>query len=74
MIFADADAVIINKLDLLPYLDFDILAFRHTAEGLNPKVKFFELSCKTGMGIENWCFWLLNEVETNARKIINKGG
>lgn len=74
MIFADADAVIINKLDLLPYLDFDILAFRHAAEGLNPKVKFFELSCKTGMGIENWCSWLLNEVEPNARKIINKGG
>ncbi len=74
MIFADADAVIINKLDLLPYLDFDILAFRHAAEGLNAKVKFFELSCKTGMGIENWCSWLLNEVETNARKIINKGG
>lgn len=61
MIFADADAVIINKLDLLPYLDFDILAFRHAAEGLNAKVKFFELSCKTGMGIENWCSWLLNE-------------
>lgn len=74
MIFADADAVIINKLDLLPYLDFDILAFRHAAEGLNAKVKFFELSCKTSMGIENWCSWLLNEVETNARKITNKGG
>ncbi|MFB0557045.1 MAG: hydrogenase nickel incorporation protein HypB [Dehalococcoidia bacterium] len=74
MIFADADAVIINKLDLLPYLDFDISAFRHAAEGLNARVKFFELSCKTSMGIENWCSWLLNEVETNARKIINKGG
>ncbi len=74
MIFADADAVIINKLDLLPYLDFDIPAFKNALVNLNPKVKIFEVSCKTSMGIENWCSWLLNEVETNARKITNKGG
>jgi len=68
MIFADADAVVINKLDLLPYVDFDIPAFRSAVEGLNPKVKFFEVSCKIGAGIEDWCSWLLNEVEANAHK------
>jgi len=70
MIFADADAVVINKIDLLPYVDFDIPAFRHAAEGLNAKVKFFELSCKTSMGIENWCSWLLNEIKANSQKLI----
>ena len=60
MIFADADAVVINKADLLPYVDFDIAVFRRAIEGLNSKVKFFELSCKTGAGIESWCSWVLN--------------
>jgi len=60
MIFADADAVVINKADLLPYVDFDIAVFRRAIEGLNPKVESFELSCKTGAGIESWCSWVLN--------------
>jgi len=68
MIFADADVVIMNKLDLLPYVDFDIPAFRRTVEGLNPRVEFLEVSCKTGEGIEKWCSWLLKEVENNAQK------
>jgi len=74
MIFADADAVVINKLDLLPYVDFDIPAFRHTVEGLNPRAKFFEVSCKTGTGIEDWCAWLSDEIENHTHKIMNKGG
>jgi hydrogenase nickel incorporation protein HypB len=60
MIFADADAVVINKADLLPYVDFDIAVFRRAIERLNSKVKIFELSCKTGAGLENWCSWVLN--------------
>ena len=60
MIFADADAVVINKADLLPYVDFDIAVFRRAIERLNSKVKIFELSCKTGAGIESWCSWVLN--------------
>jgi hydrogenase nickel incorporation protein HypB len=68
MIFADADAVVINKMDFLPYVDFDIAAFCRAVEGLNPKVKFFEVSCKTGAGIEDWCSWLLKEAEVNAHK------
>jgi hydrogenase nickel incorporation protein HypB len=69
MIFADADAVVINKMDFLPYVDFDISAFRRAIEGLNPKVKFFEVSCKTGAGIDNWCAWLSNEIETHTTKL-----
>jgi len=70
MIFEGADAVIINKLDLLPYVDFDIPAFRRAVKGLNPRVEFFEISCKTGKGIETWCSWLLNEIKANSQKLI----
>ena len=51
MIFADADAAAINKLHFLPYVDFDITVFCCTVKGLNPKVQFFEVSCKIGAGI-----------------------
>ena len=68
LIFADADAVIINKMDLLPYVDFDIAAFRRSITGLNPEVEVFQLSCKTGEGIERWCSWILEQVKANATK------
>jgi hydrogenase nickel incorporation protein HypB len=68
LIFIDADAVIINKMDLLPYVDFDIAAFRRSITGLNPKVEVFQLSCKTGEGIERWCSWILEQVQTNVVK------
>jgi hydrogenase nickel incorporation protein HypB len=68
LIFADADAVIINKMDLLPHVDFNIAAFRRSIIGLNPEVEVFQLSCKTGEGIDRWCSWILEHVESNARK------
>jgi len=68
LIFNDADAVIINKMDLLPYVDFDIATFRHSIEGLNPEAEIFELSCKTDEGIERWYSWILAQVESNVTK------
>jgi hydrogenase nickel incorporation protein HypB len=68
LIFADADAVIINKMDLLPYVDFNMAAFRSAITGLNPKVEFFDVSCKTGEGIEEWCSWVSEQVRANAMK------
>jgi len=58
LIFTEADVVIVNKVDLLPYLQFDMSGFRKTVEGLNPKVKIFEVSCQTGTGLDDWCLWL----------------
>ncbi len=68
LIFIDADAVITNKMDLLPHVDFDIAAFRNSITGLNRKAEIFQLSCKTGEGIEEWCSWILRQAETNATK------
>ncbi len=58
-IFTAVDAVVINKIDLLPYLDFDLAAFRQVVMGLNADVRFFEVSCKTGEGVEEWAEWLV---------------
>jgi len=68
LIFIDADAVIVNKMDLLPYVDFDIAAFRRSIEGLNPKVEIFQLSCKTSEGIEKWCSWVSEQIKANVTK------
>ncbi len=68
LIFVDADAVIINKMDLLPHVDFDIAAFHRSVAGLNPEAEVFQISCKTGEGIEKWCSWILEQVESPAVK------
>jgi hydrogenase nickel incorporation protein HypB len=57
-IFTAVDAVVINKIDLLPYLEFDVPAFRALIAGLNPKARIFEVSCTTGQGFEEWTDWL----------------
>ena len=56
--FLAVDAVVINKIDLLPYVDFDMQAFRELITGLNPEVRIFEVSCKTGEGLNAWTAWL----------------
>jgi len=65
IIFTDADAVVINKIDLLPYLDFDLATFQKSIENLNPKVKIFRVSCNTGAGIDDWCSWVLAGLKGN---------
>jgi hydrogenase nickel incorporation protein HypB len=57
-IFVAVDAVVINKTDLLPYLDFDVAAFRQLVAGLNPEARIFQVSCVTGEGIGEWADWL----------------
>lgn len=56
--FADADVVLLNKIDLKPYLDFDTDTFYRVVTGMNPDVKIFPVSCKTGEGLEAWFAWL----------------
>lgn len=58
-IFANVDALVINKVDLLPYIPFDMPAFRRLVRGLNPDIRLFEVSCVTGAGLEAWAQWLI---------------
>jgi len=62
LMFHKADAVLINKIDLLPYLKFDTGAFSQAVKGINGNVEIFQLSCATGQGIEQWVSWLLNQM------------
>jgi hydrogenase nickel incorporation protein HypB len=57
--YRDVDALIINKIDLLPYINFDMEYFRRGVEVLNPGLVTFPLSCQTDEGLESWFEWLL---------------
>ncbi len=61
-IYRGVNALIINKIDLLPYVEFDMDYFRRGVEMLNPGVVTFPISCKTGEGIERWVEWLSAKV------------
>ena len=61
-IYRGIDALIINKIDLLPYIDFDLEYFKRGIKVLNPDVTFFPLSCTTGEGVSTWTDWLLARV------------
>jgi hydrogenase nickel incorporation protein HypB len=56
--FRKASVMIVNKTDLLPYVDCDVVALRGRALAMNPSLRVFETSCRTGEGIEAWCDWL----------------
>lgn len=56
--FLNASVLIINKVDLLPYLSCDLNTLRGNALKINPSLKIFETSCTTKAGIAEWCGWL----------------
>jgi hydrogenase nickel incorporation protein HypB len=59
--FTVVDAMVLNKMDLMPYLDFDRDAFHTAFRALNASAPVFEVSCKTGEGIAEWAEWLLQQ-------------
>jgi hydrogenase nickel incorporation protein HypB len=61
-IYRGIDVLIINKIDLLPYLEFRMDYFKQGVAALNPGLVCFELSSKTGAGFEAWMVWLKSEV------------
>lgn len=56
--FRNASVLIINKIDLLPYVNCRIEQLKHNALQINPALTLFETSCTTGAGIPEWCAWL----------------
>jgi hydrogenase nickel incorporation protein HypB len=56
--FAAADLVVVNKTDLLPYVDFDVAQFSADAATLNPAVRIVPVSASTGAGLDVWPHWL----------------
>lgn len=61
--YRGVDVLILNKVDLLPYLDFRMDFFKQGVEILNPGLETFSLSCRTGEGLEAWTEWLVARVK-----------
>jgi hydrogenase nickel incorporation protein HypB len=58
--FRNASVLIVNKTDLLPYVDSNIETLKQNALSINPDLTIFEISCRTGAGIDRWCDWLIH--------------
>jgi hydrogenase nickel incorporation protein HypB len=63
LMFQESSALVLNKIDLLPYTNADIGKMKKDSLSLNPKLKIFEVSCKTGEGIKEWADWLKSLVK-----------
>jgi len=58
LMFQESAALVLNKVDLLPYMNTDMNKVRMDSLALNPNLKIFEVSCRTGAGIDEWAQWL----------------
>ncbi len=58
LMFRESSALVLNKIDLLPYMNTNMNKVRNDSLALNPQLKIFEVSCTTGAGIEAWAQWL----------------
>jgi hydrogenase nickel incorporation protein HypB len=67
LMFRSADLVLVNKMDLLPHLDFDLELFLSNLDDVNPRAEHMLTSARTGQGVEEWCSWL------EARKAVGRG-
>jgi hydrogenase nickel incorporation protein HypB len=61
--YRGVDALVINKIDLLPYINFKMDYFQRGVEALNPGLVTFPLSCSTGEGVSAWVGWILDNVK-----------
>ncbi len=62
--FAASQVMIVNKLDLLPYVDYNVEKVKRQALAINPHLRIFEVSCRTGTGLDTWCEWLMGYVHS----------
>lgn len=61
--YRGVDALVINKVDLLPYINFRMDYFQRGVEALNPGLTTFPISCRTGEGLDAWLEWLMQNVK-----------
>jgi len=68
-IFRASDIMILTKIDLLPYVQFDVQKCMEYAKQVNPKIQIFQVSATTGLGLDNWYKWLTEKI-TNMSAVI----
>ncbi|GBC96318.1 Hydrogenase isoenzymes nickel incorporation protein HypB [bacterium HR16] len=61
-LFRTAQVTVLNKIDLMPYLDFDEEQFTADVRRLNPEIPILRVSCRTGEGVSEWTEWLLQRL------------
>ena len=66
--FRAADVLVINKVDLLPHVDFDLEKCKNYARQVHPEIRIFELSCRSGEGLDAWFAWI-KEVAISQPKL-----
>lgn len=68
VMFRAVDVVVVNKIDLLPHLDFDMDAFLSNLTAVNPRARVIMASARSGDGVEEWCSWLAGQGELLATR------
>jgi len=63
LMFQESSVMVINKIDLFPYVDFDAAKAKRDALAINKDLQIFEVSCKTGAGLEGWIKWLTDRID-----------
>lgn len=63
-IFQHAGALLLNKVDVAPAFDFDLPGYNRVLDNLNPTAARFEVSARHGQGMDEWCSWLIERIET----------
>jgi hydrogenase nickel incorporation protein HypB len=63
LMFQESAALLINKIDLMPYVDFDLEKAKHDALSLHKDLKIFEVSCKAATGLDGWIAWLTERID-----------
>lgn len=63
LMFQESAALLINKIDLMPYVDFDLAKAKHDALSLHKDLKIFEVSCKAATGLDAWTQWLTERID-----------
>ena len=69
LMFHESSVLLINKIDLLPYVDCSIEKIKADSLNINPDLTIFELSCKTGEGLVSWCDWLKEKVSARVAAV-----
>jgi len=63
LMFHESKVLLINKIDLAPYVDFDLEKAKRDARAINNDIRIFEVSCKTGEGLDAWFDWISSQIE-----------
>lgn len=63
LMFHESSVLLVNKIDLLPYVDCNVEEIRDISLRINPNLEIFEISCRTGEGIDRWADWLLKQTK-----------